>query len=293
MDAGSAPLLTSLLRSVRGWTGLLWGGATGATYVLAGVGGEIAFGRPSSTVGLGLVLGIPLLGGVLALVGAVVGFAVGLVVRRTRMSGPVDPRVVLTVLALGMAGATWTGLRDVFRHEARNSPRVILSDEKVERVPGVSSLTRAAETRHLYGTARRPSTAPPPAGDDSLVWRGGRVGASLMADALRVTVDGRLVDRVSLETFDYARSVEGLTARLEPDKDPWLVLLVHLRATGMRELLLLYDPQGELVHQELLARTRSGYGTRLWAAGEREGPQEIVVDVGRPVRYRVPYSPRP
>jgi hypothetical protein len=79
-----------------------------------------------------------------------------------------------------------------------------------------------------------------------------------------------------------------VTAALSADGREWLALLVQLRATGGRELLFIFNPEGELVHEELLERRR-GRAPRvgLGAAGQAGGPQEVILDRGLPVRYYV------
>jgi hypothetical protein len=52
-----------------------------------------------------------------------------------------------------------------------------------------------------------------------------------------------------------------------------------LRATGKREVLLIYDPAGKLMHQELLER-RNNVAGKLWSAGSVGTKQEFGVDLG-------------
>ncbi len=89
---------------------------------------------------------------------------------------------------------------------------------------------------------------------------------------------------MSLAGLDYVREVLGVTATDGQSQD-WLALLVRLRATGRRELLLIYDATGALVHEELLARTKSGPQQVLWNAGPGNGEPAFLIDVGEPLRY--------
>jgi hypothetical protein len=120
-----------------------------------------------------------------------------------------------------------------------------------------------------------------------LVWRGRRTWIAVDDDILVIDDSSGTVDRVALKGLDYVRAVHGAIAELEGGGEEWLAVLVRLRATGRRELLLIYDPQGNRVHQELLARTRSGPGPVLWSAGAPRERQEFVLDIGQPVRYVV------
>jgi len=84
--------------------------------------------------------------------------------------------------------------------------------------------------------------------------------------------------------FDYVREIYGVMAKLTDDSEFFALLLV-LRSTGQRALLLVFDPHGMLVHQELIQRRSPR--TALWAAGQ-PGHQEISVIAGEPTHYSVP-----
>jgi hypothetical protein len=81
-------------------------------------------------------------------------------------------------------------------------------------------------------------------------------------------------------TFGHFSNSEvlGTTAALDGSGE-WLALLVRLRATGKREVLLIYDPAGKLMHQELLER-RNNVAGKLWSAGSVGTKQEFGVDLG-------------
>jgi len=64
-----------------------------------------------------------------------------------------------------------------------------------------------------------------------------------------------------------------------------VALLVRLRATGRRELLLIYNPAGTLAYEELLARTTAGRFPVMGSAGQFGDQHEFVLDLGEPLRY--------
>jgi hypothetical protein len=69
---------------------------------------------------------------------------------------------------------------------------------------------------------------------------------------------------VFLPELEFSPLFSGATATLD-GRDEWPALLVRLRATGKREVLLIYDPAGKLMHEELLER-RNHVAAMLWSA---------------------------
>ena len=98
-----------------------------------------------------------------------------------------------------------------------------------------------------------------------------------------MTTDERPTTAINISRFDYAREIYGVTATLSPTGQEWLALLVQLRATGGRDLLFIFNPEGVLVHEELLQRRRGRVPrVGLGAAGPAGGRQEIASIAGCP-----------
>lgn len=109
---------------------------------------------------------------------------------------------------------------------------------------------------------------------------------SLSDRKLEVGAAGLRGDAVSLADLDYVREIYGVTATMTGDRAEFLALLLNLRSSGHRSLLLMFDSRGRLVQQELLL-CRSGNPT-LFVAG-RPGYQEISLNVDlQPMHYSAP-----
>jgi len=87
-----------------------------------------------------------------------------------------------------------------------------------------------------------------------------------------------------MRRMDYLTEIIAATATLGGTGE-WLAVLVRIVSTAGRDLLLIYDPGGALVHKEVFERTTTGAGPVLWGAGADGSRQEFVVDVGSPVRF--------
>ena len=88
---------------------------------------------------------------------------------------------------------------------------------------------------------------------------------------------------VDLRWYDYVREAQGVCVPSHKLRKSYLAMLVLLRATGRREMLVVYTPDGRLVHQELLASDRGDQIT-LCRDGDRS---TILLEGPTPVRYAV------
>jgi len=268
---------TRIARSITGRTGALLGGAVFAAPILAATLTEKLWGRPSSTSGLAVLAAVAL-GTVGAVVGATLGAAFGKAVRNSPRAGPVDWRMAGVLLLLLAGIPTALVVRSEVRREALNMPRVILSTGEIVRSLGESSRPPISQAAFMW---RSRSVSGTEVTAHALRWNGHPARVSVDDRTLEVTAGGIRADSVSLADYDYVREVYGVTATLTAGRAEFLALLLALRSTGHRALLLVFDPHGALVHQELLQRFA---GTELWVAGP-PGHQEISVNVGRPTRY--------
>jgi hypothetical protein len=267
------------LRSFTARTGAKLGAAGAIAYLGGGMAFEMAFGRPNADQGPGLMGAFVILGVGFAAVGAFAGFLVQSVVRRTRHAGPADRRYVTAALAVVVVTSVIFGIQAVRRFEERSRPRVQQSTGSIARIEGRTSLTRLVPAVTIFKPFGNMSTPP-------LMWENAKLVVALVNGTLTVRRGDRQVDAVDVSGLDYVSEVSATTGTLDGAAQ-WLAVLVSLRATGHRELLLIYDPDGALVHKELLESSpnypHSGYPLRT--AGERGARQEFLLDVGEPLRF--------
>ena len=274
-------LVGKVLRSITPLTGALAGGLAVAVPILAATLYELKFGRPSSTAGLAIPFAI-IWGSLAAGAGAAAGGAIRQMVARTRWAGPMDPRVATVLLMLVVTLPSVLAIHTVRRMEAENAPRVIGSTGEVSRAVGRPELAPVRSATFLWVSSPHPDHP-----REELHWNGRRVDVRVVDGRLLLSADEVPTTAIDISRFDYARETYGVTATLLPDGQEWLALLVQLRGTGRRDLLLIFDPEGVLVHEELLERRGRVPRVGLGAAGPAGGPQEIVLDRGVPIRYYV------
>lgn len=274
------PVVRTLFSSITPATGAWIGGLGLAIPVLASVTAEMMFGRPSSTSVLAfpfaLVYGV---GG--SAVGGILGFIVRSAWRRTTWVGPVDRRVVAMAVMLVITVPTARAIRSVLADEASNAPRVIVSTVRIDRSDGRSLLDPVSRATLLWASLS----------DDArqvreTSWNGRTVRVDVDGDRMLVRAGDIAPTPIDISRLDYVREVYGVTAMGFEGKSEWLALLIRLRATGRRELLVIFDPVGTLAYEELIERsTRLTDNPVLWSAGPKNRRQDIVVDLGAPIRY--------
>lgn len=273
--AETADLRTRMARSITAGTGALIGGLGLATPIVAAAIAELWWGRPSSTSGLAFVAAV-FLGAAGAVLGACVGHVIEASVRASPRAGPLEWRVAGVLLLIAAGAPTVLLVGSVLRQEALNAPRVIFATGEIVPSPGESSQQPIFRATFIWSLSGRTETA------DALRWNGDPVRVSVRDDELEVSAGAVRGDPVSLAGFDYVRDIYGVTATLASDRTEFLALLLDLRRSGRRSLLLVFNPRGTVVHKELIDRRSNN--PILFAAGQ-PGHQEISVNAGWPVHY--------
>lgn len=278
-----ATFVAHLLRSVTPVTGCLIAGLGVCLPILTAAIAELKVGSPSSTAGLAIPFAV-IWGAVAATVGAIAGHAVRERVQRSRWAGPVDRDLVALVLLFVVGAGCAIAMAAVLRHEAGRRPRVQQSTGEIVRSQAPPDLKVIREGTFIwvaYPKAEHPV--------HELRWNGQPVNFAINDRELVVRAGSLVTAAVDLTGSDYPREAYGVTARMSGDSSEWLALLVHLRITGERDLLVIFEPSGRLVHEELLERRR-GRGLSPVGIGIIEptaGLQEILVNSGTPFRYRM------
>jgi len=272
-----ADLRTRMARSITAGTGAMIGGFGVATPIVVAATAEIWWGRPSSTSGLAFVAAV-ILGAAGAAIGAALGHLTETSVRASPLSGPVEWRLAGVLLLVVAGSASVLLVSSGLRQEALNTPRVIFSTGEIVRRPGEIWRPTISSATLIWSLSSRTGTS------GALRWNGERVNVSVRDDQLEASAGAIRIDAVSLSDFDYVREIYGVTATLATDRTEYLALLLDLRTSGRRSLLLVFDPRGSVVHKELMSRQSAK--RVVFAAGE-PGHQEIAVNVGSPFHYSI------
>lgn len=252
-------------------------------------GAEMTFGRPQSTAALGFVIA-PVIG---VIFGAAMFALQSLLFYGMRRAGwrPVSsplpgwsvPALLVIVMAV-LVGMFLNGRRTVVAREAARRPRVIQSSPRI--TVATSALTDRTPAPVLF-TLFGPDTPEAP-----VLWNGHDILATVTDE--RVVIRTRAGDTLAsadLHEYDYSRRVQAAPVCAGADGRAWLAVLVSLRATSQRSMLLVFDENGRVQYQEHLER-RIGLDDVLFtgtvagnpAFGVDENPTKVWACEAAPAR---------
>jgi len=214
-----------------------------------------------------------------------IGYVVGLVARpflsrrgeRDRVDSAKlrrNSRLAIIVFAVsaGIAGAMQMVL--VERH---NEPRVISNKGafEVSAYPSKDYSEEAAPALGIRSTKIWTFDAAEPL---QTTWLDRELAANVDGRVLELKTDSTVLASYDFHSYSYLTQVDALPIRSSRGDD-FLAVLVHLRATSYRSMLLIYDDGFNLVYEQLLERcSLTGY---MAATSEREGV--LVVDLCGPL----------
>lgn len=252
-----------------------------SAFLLATIIAEFRLARPSSTAGVGFVI-VPFVGLFAGAAAFVAGMTLRWFLRRAGMLSMKVPSwlvwcgILATIACIPILAAI--ARAQTIGREAALRPRVLLASARFVKSDQASGADSRIEAPRLFSISEDAVVVP------SIDWNGR--GVRLVGSNRRVTVSdmaGTRIASTDLRAFDYIGSIRAIPVCTHPNGDRDLAVLVTLRATSRRSMLIVYDPTGVVVYQEHLERTGGG---KEWAgtmyAGSRGGREVLVVDQGSP-----------
>lgn len=249
-------------------------GLTG--FIVVDTMAEITFGRPSSTVGLGFFMA-PIAGFVVGLAVWVVTKIIAVLMKRaSQPSLPIPAWLNRTAWLLTIASLPFNFLAsrsNVLAREVARSPRVIVSSPLIAPIANATTaIEQRVEAPELYGGITNTVDAHP------IQWNGRLIKVNGVNEQIVVT-DNFAAPIVStdLHDYDYINRIRATPVCTQPDGTSLLAVLVTLRATSHRSMLLVYRADGQLVYQHHLERAGGPKPDTLYA-GRRDGVETFVAD---------------
>ena len=252
-------------------------GAFVASYMLAALITETKIGRPSSTASIGFFL-VPIYSGIVALGGIGIGFLIRAVLRGRgekdliSIKGFFIKSAIVLVITSGLAIAI--GTKEVVDYEAVNAPQVLSNSGSVNRAElsreDVPSVEKHAKLIWDFENKAL----------GSVLWNGAEVIANVaQSTKLSLKINDKFTLQYDFKPYTYLTEITALQFPTISGEDEYLVVLARLRATSFRSMLLIYEANGKLVHEELLKRC--GRKQYMGLVNGIDG-QYLVVDICSP-----------
>lgn len=227
-------------------------------YYMTGLLLEMNIGRPSSTSAVGLFF-IPLYAFSFFLISFIIGliaqFIVGKFVNE-RVIKLTTSRTIITIFFITITIASIAGGLSFKSYEDAQKPRVIFNSGKVNKVSDIRVQDMGQIEASLVLTVNNDEKK----NVVKMMWNEKPLNFELKrgVNGLRVVDDnGKELISIDLNNCDYITRVYAVPIGTQESKAKGLAVLVHLRATSRRSVLLIYDSKATLLYQELLERKRT------------------------------------
>ena len=232
-------------------------GAIFLSYYLTGLIFEMKFGRPSSTSAIGFIF-IPVYAVFLLLIGYAVGLIVRFIVSRFTAERTLSKKTIYTIYAAFLAVVLVSSIAGGFSfkiYEDRQKPHVIINSAAVSKLPDVQYLeSNQTVARFLLSIFEDDKIK-----NGALSWNDKTIRFRLSNETNSLVVlddAGAQLLQIDLSAFDYITRVYAVPVTIDASKKKGLAVLVNLRSTSRRSVLLIYNAEKKLLYQELLYRVR-------------------------------------
>lgn len=260
-----------------------------ASYMLAGLIGEEKLGRPSSTAAIGYLF-VPVYSFIIGVVGLGVGFLLRLFLRNRGERDLITPSsflLRLVVVAVAVSGiGVWLALDSVIAYEKANAAQIIKDSGSFVKAKlsrdNVPSITKRAFNNWSY---EQPNQAP-------FVWNA-KKSTVRVTDSTYMTISIEGQDNSIKHDFrgrTYLTEIDVLPVQRAQKQPEHLAVLVRLRATSFRSMLLVYDSNGSLLYEALLDRCGPKERQYMGTVNDLDG-LALVVNVCEPFKLTLKERP--
>lgn len=229
-------------------------------------------GRPSSTISIGYLLVIPtaLIYGVIALI---IGIVIRTVLTKKGIEAIVAKSSFLITSVIGclllITATGFVAYNSVVEHEQLNQPQVLLSTPYIQKQ---STTLQSSNTVKSILVAESPFNSISP-----IRWDQGVTQITFdESGAIEFTLDGTTKRSVDVSQYSYVTQVESVSLNQH------LAVLIKLRATSNRSMLVVFDNEFNVVHQELLLRC---HNNAEFSGGYTSNGEFINLNLCEPVSW--------
>lgn len=255
------------------------------SYTFTGVLSEMFFGRPSSTSSIAFFT-IPIITAFLFLASFVIGLILRFIIGRNepeRIMPTKTMRSIYIALGLAILVSVLAGGISFIKYERSQRPHVILGNAALEKSSNVKYKDANQIDAKLLLTIfddEKNKLSP-------LTWNNKPIRFKLQKDSNNLTLHdekGQQLAFIDLSSFDYITRVYAVPFAVDNASQRGLAVLVHLRSTSRRSVLLLYNADASLLYEEFLER--ECIDNVMKAVKDDSNNEYVWLNAETPVLYR-------
>jgi hypothetical protein len=264
----------------------LYAGLSTLSFIFALFITEMIISGPGAAQIIGLAAAV-----VMGLAAAALAFAAGLAVsalcrifwRQKPVSEKTQFQLRRTLISVVLLAAV-AGCGTTIWQEFRQRPRTLYTSGIINKMQRLdvpeARRTESSFVLTIY-KAEKDTTVP-------VSWNGKRVlFTDKKNDILLLNHTNREIIKIDMSSYSYVSRIRALTLRLQPGSREDLAVLAELGPASDRSMLLVYNPEYQLIYEELLRRTKRD--SSLYSVPDPAGNNDLlVVDVDVPLIYACP-----
>jgi hypothetical protein len=254
------------------------------SYYLTGLILEMKFGRPSSTSAIGFVF-IPVYAIFLLLLGYAAGLLVRSIVSRFTVERTISKKTIYSIYAaflVAVLASSIAGGVSFKIYEDAQKPHVIINSAAVIKLPdGQYEDSNQVDAKFLLSIFDDDKIK-----NGTLPWNSRIIRFKLFKDANSLVVlddAGAQLMQIDLNAFDYITRVYAVPVTTNDSMKKGLAVLVNLRSTSRRSVLLIYNADNKLLYQELLYRVR--IDNLMKTVKDKSGKEYLWLNLDTPQIY--------
>ncbi|MCP4491825.1 MAG: hypothetical protein GY820_31640 [Gammaproteobacteria bacterium] len=263
------------------YTFALVSGVFVASYMFTGMFAESSIGRPSSTAALGFIFAP-----IYTLIVAFIGFIIGIIPRfflkkrgdkdLVKKSSYLIKIAIITILIGAISGGI--AVKQVIDYEAYNSPHLLSNKANfIKTMYSENDIPSISNKAKLVWEYDNTNIGP-------FTWNQLSLTPKVHnSTQLLISSDDQNALSYNFNGYTYVTEVSLLPIN-NTDNSSYLAVLVRLRATSFRSMLLIYDNKFNLVYEELL--DRCGRKQYMGSTATIEG-EAITVNICEPFTINV------
>ncbi|HAX61983.1 MAG TPA: hypothetical protein DCX95_05455 [Elusimicrobia bacterium] len=174
----------------------------------------------------------------------------------------------------------FSGILFVKYQEWVQRPHIIFDAGRIIKInpSAIKVIKKTSESKFVFTTYSDEKSEAEP-----FLWNGKKIRFDVGNSIAMRGENGNNIITIDLTKYDYIGRIHVIQLVIDNSASKGLAVLVRLRATSRRSMLLIYDPAAKLLYQELLYRNKNGNMMNINT--DATGKEYLYLDIESPILY--------